>query len=557
MFIEQNLINSLAHSSTLLVATVTPFSAVQTSYLPLVFIAVMLDALIAALWYMTGALLANNTVKAGAKSEFYQVVATALIAGIVIATLLASGGIYWRSVAQQTTVLSPSVISQECQNLANQAGNNGAFELPGSLVSANFNNGPGSQQESICYIVTNVSKNALGVPPTELMDYPLAASAVVTASLASQAGDALNDLFVLDAYFSFLQRLSITIGVCLAEPGQSCASFPFFGAPPVPSVPGPQFYYQFYGQPLAGLNIVTKAFDTTTTLIYYSIASFLIQLIFDNIFLFIWPWLLFAGLVMRGIFFLRKTGGLLIAIAIGAILIYPTMFSLEYLATNNSAINGNISGYGFLDQNLIFCGNTGYRYDLNFYQLPSISGIAADCGCWPWAGLTGSEALVVLDTTGPQIWLQALYNKISTYIKSLFTGGSWTSIFTLSYWTTNFAVQNPSAFVGAINLLGLPICGYGDATNQYPAIDTAATSSPNAIAPQTPPSSSSEVIVSPVQYYTNGEGMVFGIVQAYGIIGIASYFLPIMNIIITLAGIIGLSGILGGDINIAGLSRLV
>ena len=51
--------------------------------------------------------------------------------------------------------------------------------------------------------------------------------------------------------------------------------------------------------------------------------------------------------------------------------------------------------------------------------------------------------------------------------------------------------------------------------------------------------------------------MLFMIMNAYGIIGIPAYWLPIMNLVITLSGIIGLSGLLGGDTSMAGLGNLV
>jgi hypothetical protein len=45
--------------------------------------------------------------------------------------------------------------------------------------------------------------------------------------------------------------------------------------------------------------------------------------------------------------------------------------------------------------------------------------------------------------------------------------------------------------------------------------------------------------------------------NAYGIIGVTSYFLPIINLIITLSAIIGMSGLMGGDTTLEGLSRFV
>lgn len=45
--------------------------------------------------------------------------------------------------------------------------------------------------------------------------------------------------------------------------------------------------------------------------------------------------------------------------------------------------------------------------------------------------------------------------------------------------------------------------------------------------------------------------------NAYGIMGVTSYFLPIINLVMTLSAIIGMSGLLGGDTTLEGLSRFI
>ena len=50
---------------------------------------------------------------------------------------------------------------------------------------------------------------------------------------------------------------------------------------------------------------------------------------------------------------------------------------------------------------------------------------------------------------------------------------------------------------------------------------------------------------------------LYTLMDEYGVISVSAYFLPIINILIVLTGIIGLSGLLGGDTQLAGLSRLV
>ena len=48
-----------------------------------------------------------------------------------------------------------------------------------------------------------------------------------------------------------------------------------------------------------------------------------------------------------------------------------------------------------------------------------------------------------------------------------------------------------------------------------------------------------------------------GMLQSFGIIGITAYLLPVLNLVITLSAILGLSGLLGGDTSLAGIAKLL
>jgi len=49
----------------------------------------------------------------------------------------------------------------------------------------------------------------------------------------------------------------------------------------------------------------------------------------------------------------------------------------------------------------------------------------------------------------------------------------------------------------------------------------------------------------------------YDLLNAYGIIGLISFFIPLINILITLAAVLGISELMGGDVSLAGLSYLV
>jgi hypothetical protein len=49
----------------------------------------------------------------------------------------------------------------------------------------------------------------------------------------------------------------------------------------------------------------------------------------------------------------------------------------------------------------------------------------------------------------------------------------------------------------------------------------------------------------------------FAILDAYGIIGLVSFLIPLINIVITVSSIVGISGLLGGDTELAGLAKIL
>jgi hypothetical protein len=526
MILQQTVMANLAQYMPLLQPLPTQFGVVSYNMYPLVILAVMIDALIVAIWYMAGAILGNRGIKESAKGEAIQVVGTAIIAGIVLGSLLLFGYIYYNSVqGTQTvpTVLAPSSVLQICDSLGYAPGSASSLDFVTKAITTRFLSQPppGSasytQNPSVCDIVAETARGegltGTGGDGTVLVDYPLASTAVVTASLASGVTDNLNDLFVTDAYLSFLQKLKATVAVCFGTAG-SCAGAPFFGVPPIPFTVPYDTYIELSWPPLGGLDMITKSLSALGNVLYLALAVLIAELLFTNIFLFIWPFLIFVGIVLRGLFFTRKIGGLFIAIAIGAVFIYPTVFGLEYLTANNTQL--------IQQTPVTFCGsNLYYEYYTNFFVLPSVSGIAMDCNSWPWQGLTGTEVLDIAAINEPYFWGATLVDSIVSEVTNPnFNGNPFAS-----------APQNPQQFINALSQTGVPYATFG--------------------------SYAGGVDQNGVGIYSGGEGLVFGIAEVYGIIGVAAFFLPIINVVITLAAIIGLSGLLGGDTQLAGITRFI
>jgi hypothetical protein len=268
--------------------------------------------------------------------------------------------------------------------------------------------------------------------------------------------------------------------------------------------------------PYAGYQMLYSNLASLGTLLNLSTEAFVAQLLILSILLYVWPYLLFGGLILRSTFLTRKLGGLLLAIVIGAVIIFPTVFSIEYttlgrgIPTIPSLFGGTVNstyGYNTLTAipqgtNSIFPEYTGAYtdYQVNFFVLPNLQQALQEYGCWPAihvirpspatfnVGLAGAESADMLTLLVPGV---NIVSGIAQIIAATFGSSS-----------PQLLLPASCTPIGAI-------------------------SSFNAL------------------------------VNAYGIIGVSSYFIPIINLVITLTSIIGLSKLLGGDTKLEGLSRFV
>jgi hypothetical protein len=445
----------------------TTFGSAQSQLMPLILAALLLDFVIVVLWYLIGVIISNSSVKQSAIGELYQFVGTAILVLLVVGVIYIAATVFTQSFTG-TGPFSTQSISAACSALQGQS----SLLAIGALLSTPFNT---------CQLVSNPQQSGV----TSQVDYPLAASTVITGYTAYATALNLNSVYLVDSYMRFLTKLQPTIGYCgqmyqsksnpLASPFKIIAPGGLTSVGKSPCTPrvtniNYTFYIQLSSYPYDGYDMLSGSLGTLATLMSTALGIFIAEMMTSSILLYIWPVLLFLGIALRGTPFTRRLGGLLIAIAVVAVLVYPTLFAMEYVSVQNSGAD--------------------------LFNQPSAQSIAMSQGCWPGAGLLGEESLDIgyLATGGP----------IVSQIYTIFSGG----------------VVEPG---GPLNSLFI-----------Y---------TPNSFIPFT---------CTPPQAL----GTVLGLFNAYGAIGVTGFFLPILNLIIAFTAIRALSGMLGGDTDLAGLSKL-
>ena len=469
---------------------ITSFSTVKSDLLPIIVLALLLDSVIVSAWYVLGILLNNSRVKDSARGEFYQLGGTAIITVIVLTILVFAGNIF--SLISSSGAMSTSSMSSMCSGIESYSPmsllGTGSFSL-----LKGFSSSSGPSFGGLCNYISTQSNNPTA---TSNIDYPLASAGVVIANLTNQSIVNLNSFFEVDFFLGYMETLTPSLSFCLQDfinPAGPCI------IPPEDDVdPAISFINATY-TPYAGYSMVYKPMGVIGELLGTSLEMDVAQLLFIIVFLYIWPYLLFIGLILRATPFTRRIGGLFIAIAIGAVLFYPAVFAIEYVSLSGMNVNSEIGSTGItLSTAYGFNGITTNSitalpdYTPNFFVEPSIKKIAQANNCWP---PYGNMALAQAEDTGILL------------------------------------VPFASAVEGLLPLIkgasgGLP------STLPYFYLPSACTP-------------------------TDAEGTMFNVLNAYGITGITAYVLPLVNILITLTAIIGLSGLLGGDTNLAGLSRFV
>ncbi|MGC8537384.1 MAG: hypothetical protein ACP5MZ_00140 [Candidatus Micrarchaeia archaeon] len=475
---------------------ITSISSVKSDLLPIVVLALLLDSVIVSTWYVLGILLNNSKVKDSARGEFYQLAGTAVITVIILTILVFAGSIF--SLISSSGPMSTSNMSTMCSSIESNSPlsmlGSGSFSLLAGISSSEYPVGyTGPTFGGLCNYISTQSSAPTA---TTNIDYPLASAGVVIANLTNQSIVNLNSFFEVDFFLGYMETITPSLSFCLQDfinPAGPCM------IPPEDVVnPAISFINATY-TPYAGYSMVYKPMGVIGELLGTSLEMDVAQLLFIIVFLYIWPYILFIGLIFRATPFTRRIGGLFIAIAIGAVLFYPAVFAIEYVSLSGMNVNSEIGSTGItLSTAYGFNGITTNSitalpdYTPNFFVEPSIENIAQANSCWPPGG---NMALTQAEDTG--ILLVPFASAIDGLLP-LIKGAS-------------------GGLPSSLPYFYLP-------------------------SPCTP---------------TDAEGTMFQILNAYGITGITAYVLPLINILITLTAIIGLSGLLGGDTSLAGLSRLV
>jgi hypothetical protein len=476
------------------------FTTADSNLFPLVLAALLVDAGIVAIWYFLGALLNNGMVRAGAKAEFSQFLGSIIITGIIIVGLFIFGSTMYNAL-NATTLMSSTAMTTMCQNIMQYNTPQTASLSPHSLsiISSTDSLLAGSSTAN-----TATSTNQATFPglcnmlaPTSIdgyIDYPLVASSVILANLTNQTISNMDAFYDVTTFLTWQSNVKPTIAL-------NGAASVLKGALRV------QVGLTFDFQPYAGFaGSLGRTYRALGNLLTNEFIALVGQLLIYSAFLYIWPFLLFAGLIMRSIIFTRKIGGLLIAIAIGGLIFLPLIYSIEYLSLANGVPNYTSlqSEYGFNSISPIpsRAGSISPPYQLNFFIMPSVQGIATYAKC---------PTSILWAATNASSWHPDFLAYELTDIAALHT-----PIGSLSYVTGSLLKQ------------------MGVTPNDYEP---------------------SYLVV-----YCGSKSVLTFVYQSYNLYGIdtvVAWMLPLLNLGIVFAGVRAVSGLMGGDTSLAGLSKLV
>lgn len=456
------------------------YGSIFQQWEPVVVAAIVLSIAIAAAYYMAGVLLDSKRIRAGAVGELGQAIGAAIIMVAVVAAIAFFGS----GELSYVSVISPGSMGTLCTQL----GTSGVT----LLNSGGVINGKPVVTSIVCSQIGGLGSGSVagGADPTTAIDYGLLSTYVITANVTRQDADNLNSLYIFESWMGYLSHFivedKLCTPVCIAtkdDPASAAISVTF--------------------TPLQGyekLSTFTQPLEFEATLTFYIL---FMQLLMIALFLFAWPYIIAAGLVLRSTFFTRRAGGLLIAIGVTVVLIYPLMTIMEYNAFNGanlSPIGANDLQLGsnalsvmalseVVDGKTVVYGANG----IDFFVLPNAAGVIDANYCMPpLDNMLGGEAAFAAPYLVPGF-------------------GLGTAIFDAA-----------GGLVGAL-----------------PAVYV--------------PSSSSVEGCSPA----NALNTSFALINLYGIAFVSGILFPLINLLVALAAAMSLSKLLGGDTDILGLSKLV
>jgi hypothetical protein len=460
---------------------ITSYSVFK-SWIGILTIAIMFGILIASITYAAGIILNSSKIKESAVNEFGQLIGTSIIAVIIIAVIEFFG-------SASVTSLATNSIGNNINQICNNQLSNSQLAIVNSMIS-------GSPTNTICSATTTVYqdiKNGNNGGIALFADYDLMSSYVVVANLTSQMANNLDALYKYEDYIGFLATLTPNTTYCVS----ATPAPPLLGAACIIPIDPRALSVSLSYTPYAGYSLLKNISKPLETQAYLIFEIYLVQLLIILMFLYAWPYLLAAGIILKAFMFTRKAGGMLIGIVIGALILYPIIFLFEYSALSSASISpigASPSSIPIISLNGLPLNNnkpiTYYSDKINFFVFPNATNVVNYYGCYPANGnIYESELLASSYFSAPAVGLSSLLNYG-------FGGG----------------------YISGI-----------------PSISSIAIS----CQPQ------------------NALSLIFQFADMYGIIGVTGYILPVINILILIAAIKGISQLMGGDTNLLGLGRFV
>ncbi|MEM3791323.1 MAG: hypothetical protein QXL16_01165 [Candidatus Micrarchaeaceae archaeon] len=403
------------------------------------------------------------------------------------------------------------------------------------------------------------------------IDNGLASSYMIMANLTNQSASNLNSLYVFEGLVGFLSKLTSLTAFCTG-----------FGCYTNGVIPrAEQFTFSY--TPLAGYTTIIRA---TQSLNLQAILIFYIFFFESLAFVFLiygWPYLLAGGLILRSLIITRKTGGLIIAIGIGAILLYPLLTLLEYYTLNSEITPFGYNSLPLLliyeaptsgpDQGnvIIYGANTiggyvpasslpyacsslcskQYAYEYECGNPASASSVVGRCTCSSAnpSNMCPQQSYAIPSSppANPSQYCPSGYTYNSTSELCVanitvdinffsFPRADWINNYYGCYTSNLILSEFETASVYLVPLLGAisaMAALFGSFVGTLPI----------------PPT----ITCTPSKVINN----VFALINMYGVMSVEGYIMPLLNLIIVLSAIQSLSAVLGGETSLGLLGRLV
>ena len=530
---------SLAHSASPITTNYSAF----TDWIPVIIIASLLACCLAGAYYMLGHLLGNNRIKISAVSEFEQALGSVAIVVIIIGVLYMVG----TSDVGFSTIIGSNGASQMYSMCTSYLSHSSIDLLKSNayITSASGASLP-EPTTAVCQNLIGTGGPKSGI--TSHIDYGLASTYVIMANMTDQSSTELNALYNFDSMTFFLRNLLLFVGVC-APP--TCV-FPL--APPVGLEMQLNYkpYQGYILQRAIAPSIVVQAMLT----LYMDITELAIIMLL----IISWPYLLAAGIILRTIPFTRRAGGLIIAATVVGVIIWPTIFLIEYNSLSNmqsqpfigssQVLGMALCGFGQVsasnNNNVLFCYTdantlkTSYIYK-NIQPSGYPASISACSAVSKGEFASGANPFSMIPNcyVKRQIDLYAYPNAadiISFY--SCYPSGS--SILPTELGIISFSIAS-SATLPISTVLSLFSNGFNLQSNSlistFFGLDNGSCLSK--LGPR------------------NLAATYTSLINMYGLITVVGFIIPIINALILISAMTGISSLMGGETTIIGLSRFI